>query len=87
VARTEHGLAVINGIPSVVGGVAATEFLASVEQLDDTNNRDMPYQREWRISPQVLDFILNFFIFASRSLLFSVWLIWTFRLFSTQLLS
>ena len=51
--RTEHGLAVVNGIPTVVGGVAATEFLASVEQLDDSNNLDLAYQREWRISAQV----------------------------------
>ena len=38
-ARTEHGLAVINGIPTVVGGVAAQEFLASVEQLDSSNDQ------------------------------------------------
>ena len=43
----------VNGIPTVVGGVAATEFLASVEQLDNSNNRDLAYQREWRISGQV----------------------------------
>ena len=46
-------MAVVNGIPTVVGGVAATEFLASVEQLDDSNNLDLAYQREWRISAQV----------------------------------
>ena len=39
VARTEHGLAVVNGIPTVVGGVAAQEFLASVEQLDSSNDQ------------------------------------------------
>ena len=38
-ARTEHGLAVVNGIPTVVGGVAAQEFLASVEQLDSSNDQ------------------------------------------------
>jgi hypothetical protein len=53
VPRTEHGLAVVNGIPTVVGGVAATEFLTSVEQLDNSNNKDLAYQREWRISAQV----------------------------------
>ena len=54
VARTEHGLAVVNGIPTVVGGVAAQEFLASVEQLDSSNDQDIPYQREWRLVSQVL---------------------------------
>jgi hypothetical protein len=53
VPRTEHGLAVVNGIATVVGGVAATEFLTSVEQLDNSNNQDLAYQREWRISAQV----------------------------------
>ena len=51
--RTEHGLAVINGIPTVVGGVAADEFLASVEQLDSSNKEDALYQREWRLVAQV----------------------------------
>merc|ERR1711902_357555 len=54
IARTEHGLAVINGIPTVVGGVAADEFLASVEQLDSSNDQDIPYQREWRLVSQAL---------------------------------
>ena len=57
-ARTEHGLAVVNGIPTVVGGVAAQEFLASVEQLDSSNDEDIPYQREWRLVSQVSVFIL-----------------------------
>ena len=54
VARTEHGLAVINGIPTVVGGVATNEFLASVEQLDSSNKQDVLYQREWRLVAQVI---------------------------------
>lgn len=54
VARTEHGLAVISGIPTVVGGVTADEFLASVEQLDSSNNQDLLYQREWRLVSQAL---------------------------------
>lgn len=61
VARTEHGLAVVNGIPTVVGGVAAQEFLASVEQLDSSNDQDIPYQREWRLVSQVLSMILASF--------------------------
>jgi len=54
IARTEHGLAVINGIPTVVGGVARDEFLASVEQLDSSNKQDVLYQREWRMVAQAL---------------------------------
>ena len=65
VARTEHGLAVVNGIPTVVGGVAAQEFLASVEQLDSSNDQDIPYQREWRLVSQVLS--LNDFIIFPRN--------------------
>ena len=53
-ARTEHGLAVINGIPTVVGGVAEDEFLASVEQLDSSNDQDIAYQRQWRLVAQAL---------------------------------
>ena len=59
VARTEHGLAVVNGIPTVVGGVASEEFLASVEQLDSSNDQDIPYQREWRLVSQVTQRMLN----------------------------
>ena len=55
-ARTEHGLAVINGIPTVVGGVAEEEFLASVEQLDSSNDQDLAYQRQWRLVAQVRGF-------------------------------
>merc|ERR1711915_758543 len=54
IPRTEHGLAVINGIATVVGGVAADEFLASVEQLDSSNKQDVLYQREWRLVSQAL---------------------------------
>ena len=53
-ARTEHGLAVINDIPTVVGGVAEDEFLASVEQLDSSNDQDIAYQRQWRLVAQAL---------------------------------
>jgi len=53
-ARTEHGLAVINDIPTVVGGVAEDEFLASVEQLDSSNDQDLAYQRQWRLVAQAL---------------------------------
>ena len=53
-ARTEHGLAVINDIPTVVGGVAEDEFLASVEQLDSSNDQDLACQRQWRLVAQAL---------------------------------
>ena len=43
----------INGIPTVVGGVAEEEFLASVEQLDSSNDQDLAYQRQWRLVAQV----------------------------------
>ena len=56
--RTEHGLAVINDIPTVVGGVAEDEFLASVEQLDSSNDQDLAYQRQWRLVAQVRAFSL-----------------------------
>jgi len=39
---------------TVVGGVAADEFLASVEQLDSSNKQDVLYQREWRMVAQAL---------------------------------
>ena len=58
-ARTEHGLAVINGIPTVVGGVAEDEFLASVEQLDSSNDQDIAYQRQWRLVAQVRSLLIS----------------------------
>ena len=81
-ARTEHGLAVINGIPTVVGGVAEDEFLASVEQLDSSNDEDIAYQRQWRLVAQVrpLGFSLISLTVNTTSRLFlfqdmtSVWL-------------
>ena len=80
-ARTEHGLAVINGIPTVVGGVAEDEFLASVEQLDSSNDQDIAYQRQWRLVAQVrpLGFsLIPLTVNTSRLFLFqdttSVWL-------------
>ena len=54
VARTEHGLAVVNGIPTVVGGVAAQEFLASVEQLDSSNDQAGNTLPETRIKKGLL---------------------------------
>ena len=44
-ARTEHGLAVINDIPTVVGGV---------EQLDSSNDQNLACQRQWRLVAQAL---------------------------------
>ena len=58
IARTEHGLAIINGIPTVIGGISTTEFLANVEQLDASKDRDAPYAREWQIVPMVWNSIV-----------------------------
>ena len=44
----------------VVGGVAADEFLASVEQLDSSNKQDVLYQVENQIS---YDLLFLFWIF------------------------
>jgi len=48
VARTEHGLSMINNLPTVFGGVSSEEFLSSIEQLDSSNNVDLPFRVEWR---------------------------------------
>ena len=47
------GLAIISGIPTVIGGITATEFLASVEQLDNSRDEQAPKGREWRLVSQV----------------------------------
>ena len=39
-ARTEHGMAMIGGLVTVIGGVKDTEFLDSVEVFDHTSAKD-----------------------------------------------
>merc|ERR1711983_369609 len=41
-ARTEHGMAMIGGLVTVIGGVSKTEFLASIEVLDNSANSSPP---------------------------------------------
>ena len=40
----------IAGLPTVVGGVSTTQFLQSVEVLDNSNNEDAPLGLEWRLA-------------------------------------
>ena len=44
------GMETIAGLPTVVGGVSTTQFLSSVEVLDNSNNDDAPLGLEWRIA-------------------------------------
>ena len=59
------GLAIINGIPTVIGGISATEFLGSVEQLDNSRDEQAPKGREWRLVSQVNSFC-RFFGFCRK---------------------
>jgi len=53
-ARTEHGMATIGGLVTVLGGVAKTEFLSSVEVLDNSPDSDAPLGFEWRVTAHSL---------------------------------
>jgi len=54
-ARTEHGMAMIGGLVTVLGGVSNTEFLASLEVLDNAPmNSEAPLGFEWRLAAQTL---------------------------------
>ena len=70
IARTEHGLAIINGIPTVIGGISTTEFLANVEQLDASKDRDAPYAREWQIVPMV--WIMVYVTFNNNKYIYNI---------------
>lgn len=50
----EHGMAMIGGLVTVVGGVSKTEFLASIEVLDHSPNSDAPLGFEWRVAAHSL---------------------------------
>ena len=39
VARTEHTLSLVYGLPTIVGGVNGDQFISSVEQFDKSSNR------------------------------------------------
>jgi N-acetylneuraminic acid mutarotase len=53
-ARTEHGMEVIGGLVTVLGGVSNTEFLSSVEVLDNSPDSDAPLGFEWRVTAHAL---------------------------------
>lgn len=53
-ARTEHGMATIGGLVTVLGGVSKTEFLSSVEVLDNSPDSDAPLGFEWRVTAHSL---------------------------------
>ena len=69
VARTEHVISLIYGIPTVIGGVNGGQFISSMEQFDKSEESiDAPFQREWNINNQVEIGVgvLTFFFFQSR---------------------
>lgn len=48
------GMAVISGLPTVVGGVADFEFLSSIEVLDNSADETSPLGLEWRVAAYTL---------------------------------
>lgn len=48
------GMAVISGLPTVVGGVADFEFLSSIEVLDNSADENSPFGLEWRVAAYTL---------------------------------
>ena len=54
VARTEHVISLVYGLPTVIGGVNGGQFISSMEQFDKSEESiDAPFQREWNINNQV----------------------------------
>ena len=45
---------VIGGLVTVLGGVSNTEFLSSVEVLDNSPDSDAPLGFEWRVTAHAL---------------------------------
>ncbi len=43
-------MAVVSGLPTVVGGVSEFEFLSSIEVLDNSADEKSPYNMEWRLA-------------------------------------
>jgi len=55
VARTEHVMSLIYGVPTIIGGVNGDQFISSLEQFDKSGNSwNVPLRRDWRIINQVL---------------------------------
>ena len=48
--RTEHGMALVSGMASVIGGISEQEFLRSIEVLDNSADDDAPAGMDWRIA-------------------------------------
>ena len=51
---TLSGMEVIGGLVTVLGGVSNTEFLSSVEVLDNSPDSDAPLGFEWRVTAHAL---------------------------------
>ena len=51
--RTEHAMAVIDGILAVIGGYSESEFFSSVEKFEDSASDRYSFAREWKVSNQV----------------------------------
>ena len=47
-------MAMIGGLVTVIGGVSKTEFLSSVEVLDNSPDSDAPLGFEWRVAAHSL---------------------------------
>ena len=61
VARTEHVISLVYGLPTVIGGVNGGQFISSMEQFDKSEESiDAPFQREWNIINQVAKDELTF---------------------------
>ena len=39
VARTEHSMSLVYGLPTIIGGVNGDQFISSIEQFDKSGNR------------------------------------------------
>ena len=49
-ARTEHTMSLVAGLPTVIGGVNGDQFISSIEQFDKSSNSwNIPLARDWRI--------------------------------------
>ena len=49
-ARTEHTMSLVAGLPTVIGGVNGDQFISSIEKFDKSSNSwNTPLERDWRI--------------------------------------
>ena len=43
-------MSLVSGLPTIIGGVNADQFISSIEQFDKSGNSwNIPLQRDWRI--------------------------------------